>query len=371
MMRPVYLSLLLTVCLVWPSDVWAVRVRGEGPTHSFALNNAFQQAVEMVIGTAIDSQTMVESGKMVRDEIISHSKGYVSKYEIVQQGHHSDDGGYFVELDAEVNEGLVQDHIESLEILMKMTGHPKALILGIDDDFESITTASGGFSLLTDAVIEVFRNKFRFDILDWDTIRKKHLIDNKPSRENFSKYARQAGANFVVLVKVNALLNSGNLQGKLSLEAIRSSDAHFLGKETRDLKKNVSGEHHNLNSIAIQAAKDEVFFVSVQLAKNIVEDLQRETERGKGFRYSIVFIDFPPGVATELVETHLAELSGYVRRNIEKTSNKNMELSYWSNLRGENLFSQIVKILEKQGFKYKSKLDGRSLKFKWMHPDFE
>jgi hypothetical protein len=66
-------------------EVYYIEVAGDGSSVDQARNNGFRLAVEQALGTLISSETEVQNGKIVRDEIISYASGYVDRFEIVSQ----------------------------------------------------------------------------------------------------------------------------------------------------------------------------------------------------------------------------------------------------------------------------------------------
>lgn len=64
-------------------QVYYIEVAGDGPTEAEARTNGFRLAVEQAIGSLISSETEVQNGRLVRDEIINYAAGYVEKFEIV------------------------------------------------------------------------------------------------------------------------------------------------------------------------------------------------------------------------------------------------------------------------------------------------
>lgn len=66
-------------------EVYYIEVAGDGDTAQQARMNGFRLAVEQAIGTLISSETEVENGRIVRDEIISYAAGFVDRFEIIGQ----------------------------------------------------------------------------------------------------------------------------------------------------------------------------------------------------------------------------------------------------------------------------------------------
>ncbi|WP_321494701.1 hypothetical protein [uncultured Desulfobacter sp.] len=366
-----FIFIFFTLVLL-PAISQAVIVEGGGISGADALNNAFRQAVEETAGTFIASRTVVESGELIKDEIAAHAIGYVTSYDVLDEKKESD-GTYYIKIDAAVDNGLINEHIEALEILMAMTGHPKVIVFGLDDDMHSISTIIDEFAPLKKTVTQVFHDKFRFDVLEWETLRKKYPdVVGKLDRKESIAFARRVGAELAVMVKLNAKPEKDGIEGALILEAVRLPDAFFLGKEIATFKTSGLPEKENERIVlTINQAREKVFGISVTLARKMVEGLQRETESQKGLRYSITFIDFPKEEAALFFKEKVSVLSGHVQHKVEKDTGKQLIVSYWSLLPGDDLFRQIKTALDEKGCKYKSKLEGRSLKFKWVNPYFE
>ena len=56
---------------------------GVGSDPESALQNAFSHAIEQAVGVLVDAETIVKNDKLVRDEILTHSRGYVERHEVV------------------------------------------------------------------------------------------------------------------------------------------------------------------------------------------------------------------------------------------------------------------------------------------------
>ena len=49
------------------------------------MQNAFSEAIEQTVGVLVDAETVVKNDQLIRDEILTYSRGYVEKYEIVRR----------------------------------------------------------------------------------------------------------------------------------------------------------------------------------------------------------------------------------------------------------------------------------------------
>lgn len=66
-------------------EVSTITVSSEGKTFEEAKLKGFEKAVEITVGTVILSYSETRGKKLVKDEIISHSSGYVENYKILQR----------------------------------------------------------------------------------------------------------------------------------------------------------------------------------------------------------------------------------------------------------------------------------------------
>lgn len=62
-----------------------VRVTGEGRTFEEAKQNAFSNAMEYAVGAVVVTETQVQRKRLVKDEILKHSSGYVDDYVVVNR----------------------------------------------------------------------------------------------------------------------------------------------------------------------------------------------------------------------------------------------------------------------------------------------
>lgn len=62
-----------------------VRVTGEGRTFEEAKNNAFSNAMEYAVGAVVVTDTQVQQKRLVKDEIIKHSAGYVDDFQVIKR----------------------------------------------------------------------------------------------------------------------------------------------------------------------------------------------------------------------------------------------------------------------------------------------
>jgi hypothetical protein len=62
-----------------------VIVTGIGTDPEKALQNAFSQAIEQTVGVLVDAESVVKNDQLIRDELLTYSRGYVEKYDVVKR----------------------------------------------------------------------------------------------------------------------------------------------------------------------------------------------------------------------------------------------------------------------------------------------
>lgn len=103
-----------------------IEATGEGLSRDAALASAMRRAVEQQYGAFLSSSSTVIDAQLKEDKIFSHSKGYVTRYDIIREG--KTDNGYSVTIDAQVDTKILKDDIDSLTILRKSMGNPRILV---------------------------------------------------------------------------------------------------------------------------------------------------------------------------------------------------------------------------------------------------
>ena len=71
------------------SQAKEVVVTGVGIDPDKAMQNAFSQAIEQTVGLLVDAETAVKNDQLIRDEILTCSRGYMEKYEVVSRWQES------------------------------------------------------------------------------------------------------------------------------------------------------------------------------------------------------------------------------------------------------------------------------------------
>jgi|LSQX01.2.fsa_nt_gb hypothetical protein len=87
-----------------------ILVGGAGLDEESAMNNAYQNAVKQAVGMYIDAETLVNNDEVVKDKILTHSRGIIDKVDVVSS---SDDNGiYRVEILAHVIKKELEERVK-------------------------------------------------------------------------------------------------------------------------------------------------------------------------------------------------------------------------------------------------------------------
>ena len=90
-------------------DTISVVATGLGKDSAAALKNALRAAVEQVVGSIVDTETLVKNEEVVSDKILSFSGGFVQKYEQLGEPKAMDGGLVSVRISAEVKRNELGD----------------------------------------------------------------------------------------------------------------------------------------------------------------------------------------------------------------------------------------------------------------------
>lgn len=113
----------LFFCLLFPSlcpardaDEKEVVAIGLGVSEDAARREAYRNAVQSVIGAMVVAETIVENDALVRDKVLSHSDGYVSKATQVGPARPAGDGLIEVTMRVTVKSGRLQEKLKDEHI---------------------------------------------------------------------------------------------------------------------------------------------------------------------------------------------------------------------------------------------------------------
>lgn len=94
-----------------------------------AVEGALRAAVERVVGTMVDSESLVKNNELLSDKIYTQTRGYISTYKVLSEKADRDSNIYSVSVEAVVKEGSLQDDLGSLGLLMRRMKMPRICVV--------------------------------------------------------------------------------------------------------------------------------------------------------------------------------------------------------------------------------------------------
>jgi hypothetical protein len=213
-----------------------------------AISDAQQKAVEQAIGILIDSQTQVENFQVISDSILSQTKGYIKRYNVVREAQ--EDNLLRVTITAEVALGKLGDDLSAIGILMGQMHKPRTMILVAEQNIGQEWVAwwwygSGhvhaqqtDMAIIDNTLMDKFNEK-GFEMIDHQAAAQDIKVTQAYSVQDLSvQQARtlgnQAHAEVVItgkgLAKLYGNVGGGlkSVQADLSLRAVRTDTGQVL-----------------------------------------------------------------------------------------------------------------------------------------------
>ena len=133
----------------------SVTVTGEGLTPADAENDALRLAVERAVGVLVDSNTLVEKGAVINDQIYTQSRGFVTNYRVISQNRQ--DGIWQVTIDAVVDDtpnSKLMNELTRLGIINVQLRNPKIAVYVPESHLQYRIPDPAGETAIVKALIE-------------------------------------------------------------------------------------------------------------------------------------------------------------------------------------------------------------------------
>ena len=98
------------------ADLQITIAQGIGNNPDAALKNALHQAVQQVVGTLVNSESLVKNDDLIKEEILTHSNGFVKNYQVLKKIHPLSNGMYSVTIKAEVVEQKLKERLKNINV---------------------------------------------------------------------------------------------------------------------------------------------------------------------------------------------------------------------------------------------------------------
>lgn len=347
-MRPHFIALLL-FSLLFCSTAQAEEVIAIGSAEIYsgnvnsargqALKNAQREAVEQGVGALIDSQTISENFQIIKDEILSSSRGFVTKFEILEEGRTSDSAAYQVKIRAHVSDKGIRDKLTGLRILHKKMGNKRLMVVYNKRDpkaskrsFQTIPALVGSLrNEFNKAGFRVFNDRIMDKV--YETIEIATVID-RPT-ENLLALALDHQAEILVETEMVAgirgrqggAFNAIKVDLRLTVYDVSTgrqiADVLAGGKKLSTGKVGAFDKHRDLKTAggiaARKAAKDAI---------NQIADYYQAVD-DQGFAYLIVWRNFTQDEEDDILD-YLETVPGFKDISELKNSPNYLELELFT-----------------------------------------
>ena len=166
---------------------------GEQDAYDRALEHGFRKAVEKALGSIVQSKTIVENSTLINDKIVSQSRGFIKKHQILSDSNRGDTK--IIKLRTWVAVGNIKKDVLALGLLQDRVGRPN-LMVAIDE-----LNHEGKPADIAKTVIYDFFEKKEFRFID----HPENARNEKGVFEEFTvrKLALEKGAQMLILGKVS------------------------------------------------------------------------------------------------------------------------------------------------------------------------
>lgn len=215
-----------------------------------AIEDALRRAVEQAVGTMVSSETTTKDFQLIEDNIYSHSKGFVEKYEITSEK--VEDAVYIVEIKATVSSGAIEGKLKALGLLLARKGRPRVMFLLSEQNVGQETASaftSSDIGVVENTLIDVF-SRNGFTIVDRQALTGKIKVEdaqkvvNGDDKAAVKKIANLTDAQVVIYGKAIAKdaglikdqngkdtrMHSG--QANISVRSLNADSGEILATET-------------------------------------------------------------------------------------------------------------------------------------------
>jgi hypothetical protein len=217
-----------------------------------AISDAQQKAVEQAIGILIDSQTQVENFQVISDNILSQTKGYIKRYNVVREA--KEDNLLRVTITAEVALGKLGDDLSAIGILMGQMHKPRTMTLIAEQNIGqewhawwwygpgNVHASQSEMSIIDNTLMDKFVEK-GFEMIDHQAASQDIKVTPAYKVQDLSAQqaltlGNQAHAEVVItgkgVAKLYGTVGGGlkSVQADVSLRAVRTDTGQVLATAT-------------------------------------------------------------------------------------------------------------------------------------------
>jgi hypothetical protein len=258
-----------------------------------ALEAAFRDAVEQASGVFVTSESETREFDLVKDEVLSHSQGFVRKYTIVREGRDAE--LYTIVIDAEVEKAaFIKDMDAALEVLYQRVGKPR--VMAVIREVNNPTGEAGNIGAealgVTEKEIRQVLLKQGFKFIDARTAGGQSILaqvvgGDQLLRNQAVDLARSADAEILILGNAQTthkgkIQSFHTVQANLSLDVVRLDNGQVMASESTS----APGIHVDAVTAGINGLKKAANDITPKMMEQV--SYLWVKERNEGGRYEIV-----------------------------------------------------------------------------------
>jgi hypothetical protein len=210
-----------------------------------AKDDALRNCVQQVAGTMVTAATEVDQAKLLKDNIYSHSQGYVRKFTILSEK--AEGNTYVVKMKCDVSESKLDDDLMAFGIAYRRAGMPRIAVL-IAEQAINATQATGWWQGGGNtADLRVVENAFMdrmeksgFTFIDPEILAGKvklEAVGADPNTQQAREIGVKAGADVVIVGRAIAkplgeiAIDNGTFYssvGNISARAVRVDNGEVI-----------------------------------------------------------------------------------------------------------------------------------------------
>ena len=205
-----------------------------------AVEQALRQAVEQTAGVFIHSESEMEQFILVKDQVLSRARGYITRYKVLKQQKSSE--MYNVVVEAYVSGDMIVDDLMAMKILLQRMDRPKLMLL-VEEGYKNMDSLD--MSLAQNQLTALLIKK-GFELVDKNQLaaankQEQAKLALKGNTVAAKMLGLAMGAQYVVVGKAVAQ-NAGevvagtglnSIQASIQIKVIQTKTGIVLGSITR------------------------------------------------------------------------------------------------------------------------------------------
>jgi hypothetical protein len=292
----IFLLVLVSSFSIWAQDskmvtaegVAAIQGNARDIARDAAIEDAQKRAVEQAIGILIDSETQVENYQLISDKILSQTKGYIKRYNVI--GESEDSGLLRVSINAEVSLGKLTDDLSGIGILLGQMHKPRTIVMIAEQNIGQEWYAwwwgyhgeQTDIGVVENTFMDVFTQK-GFEFIDHATAAKELRVTSAYKVQDLTAaqaktLGSEVDAEVVItgkaLAKLYGDIGGGmkSVQADLSAKAIRTDTGQVIAAVTT----HAAAVHITPETAGIEALRKAASSAADQMMEKILAVYARE-----------------------------------------------------------------------------------------------